>query len=110
VTRLVQMRNSRLIAEKTIDAVASVAGPNPYDDGSRPTMTFNDLRQIDNIGDCSIQCSDGAYIAKPVSISNNVLTFLVLQGNAGANTEVAVGDTINMSGITFYGQARGQAQ
>ena len=105
---MVQMRNGRLIAEKTIDAFASTAGPNPYDESSRPTMTFSDLRNIDNVGDCSIHCSDGAYIAKPVSISGNILTFLVLLGTAGANREVLVGDAVDMSLITFYGQARGQ--
>ena len=106
---MVQMRNKRLVEEKgTVRAMAETAGPNPYDDGARPTMTFGDLRNIDNVGDCEIQCSSGLYIAKPYSVDGNILTFLVLQGNAGANTEIVVGDTVNLSGITFYGSAIGQ--
>ena len=105
---MVQMRNKRLIKKKTIDAMASGVGPISYSQAARPTITFNDLRQIDSVGDCRIHCNDGVYIAKPYSIAGNILTFAVQEGQNGASREIPTVSAVNLSGITFYGQVKGQ--
>ena len=103
---MVQMRNMRLLKDKTRKAMASGLGPASYNNAARPTLTFNDLRNIDNVGDVKIQCSSAVYIAKPMSISNNVLTYLVMRGNNGASTETANATVLNA--ITFNAVAVGQ--
>lgn len=104
---MVQYRNPNLIAERTRMDSNSALGPASYLTASKPTITLNNLRNIDNINDVVIQARDNAvFLGVPVSISGNVVTYLVAEGTAGANAEVV--DTTVLNGVTFEAIARGQ--
>jgi len=104
---MVNMRNPRLKAEKTRVDTTSGAGPSSYDSADRPTLTLSNLRNIDSINDVVMQTQGNAvYLAIPVSVSGNVVTYMVAEGKSGANAEVA--DTTDVSAVTFQVMAYGQ--
>lgn len=77
----------------------SQAGPASYDNTSRPTITFSDVRTIDSISDVQIT-NDGGYVAEPVSVSGNIVTFLVRTGQNAetAHTHASTGLTATFAG------------
>lgn len=103
-----QNRNPRLIEDRTIEDSQTGAGPANYQAASRPTLTFNNLREIDSINDVEMSIDNAVWTPRPVSVSRNVLTYLLVRGTAGACSEVANGT--NTSGANIRATAIGQAR
>lgn len=103
---MVQYRNKRLIEQRTrMDSVSGV-GPASYATATKPTLTLANLRNIDSINDVTMETTSAVYKPKPVSVSGNVVTYLVAEGAAGADVEVI--DTTDLHLVTFIARARGQ--
>ena len=89
----------------------SVAGPNPYDQASRPTLVFNDLKQsVEAV--LSVSMNSG-HLPREFSVVGRTLTVAVHGVDATVALdgepfrELAVGDAEDLSGINIVALAVG---
>lgn len=69
-------RSKNVYNRKIRESRTSAAGPASYDSGTRPTMTFTNLRCINAVDDVLIAAE--GYEVEIVSVSGNVVTYKVL--------------------------------
>ena len=100
-----QIRNIQRVRDRTrVDSITGV-GPASYATAAKPTLTLGNLRNIDSLDDVHIETDSLVYKAKPTLITGNVVTYLVCEGTAGADTEVI--DTTVLNAVNFRVVGRG---
>ena len=84
----------------------SVAGPNPYNQGARPTIVFNDLQQsveaVLSVYVEALGADAGAYVSHNAGVSGRSLTVMVTGEDAtdvdgAVHRELLVGDGVDLS-------------
>lgn len=80
---------------------ASAAGPNPYDDGSPPSISVPDVVSVEDV--ISVEIT-GGFVAAEESVSGNTVTYRVYEDNGAAADdplgEIQSGETTDLSGET----------
>jgi hypothetical protein len=103
-----ELPNGRLLVRE------AVAGPNPYDEGTPPTVVFTDLKQgVEAVLSCYIDSAGASYVAVPAGVSGRTLTVRIVGqvntpgADGAAFRQVVVGDTVNLSARTITAVAVG---
>ena len=100
-----QIRNRDVMKAKQIDGSVSALGPANYQAAGRPTLTFNNLKNIENIRDIVMDTDSALYTPQPFSVAGNVLTYIVGIGANGPRTECVNGT--DLGAVTFRATAVG---